>query len=620
MQPGSFLRVGTILAVVVCHPDASQSTAPTAIQQTREAVAGGGTGVFMGRVLDADSKAPIEGAVVSLSQTAGSGTTSEPVLTDEQGRFAFTDLRAGSYQVRARHSGYVDGAYAKRLPDEEPGFDGRPLVLREDERIGDATLLMWKHATISGTVIDEAGEPLVDAPVRVMRRRILAGRPAFDVVTNALRTDDRGIFRAGVLPPGDFIVALPVVVGSMPRPSSSDDPAAMRAVYNSLMGAMRVPGADIGDQDAIFAGHSAGTATLSAFAGIDRDGRPLVYGTKFFPGVTRLSDAALITLRAGEERSGINVQARPVRGVRISGTVVSAGGPPGAQLLRLVPADFAALATDVEIAQARCTPDGRFVFLGVPPGEYSILIDRSEPGARAVLFADTSLAVGNQDVSDVTVPLRPGVHVRGRVRYESAVSAAPPRFSAYIESADGTVPTNQRLQTTQFDAQGAFVTSGRRPGFYVLRVLLSSAPSSRGWFFKGAMLGGRDISVVPVELRDADVADVVLTFSDKPNAEITGVVVGTNGPDASASVIVFPVDRERWTNTGRRPRALMLVGTDSNGRYQISDLPPGEYFVAATATASSTWADPASLQAIAKTATRVQIADGEKKVLDLRLR
>jgi hypothetical protein len=134
------------------------------------------------------------------------------------------------------------------------------------------------------------------------------------------------------------------------------------------------------------------------------------------------------------------------------------------------------------------------------------------------------------------------------------------------------------------------------------------------------MLGGRDISVVPVELRDADVDDVVLIFSDRPNAEISGVVVNTNGPDASASVIVFPVDRERWTNTGVRPRALRLVGTDSRGGYRVSDLPPGEYFVAATATALSTWADPASLQLLARAATRVQLADGEKKALELRLR
>lgn len=617
MQPRFFLRVGILLAIIVCNPDAAQNTAP--IQQTREAASPRGTGVVMGRVLDADSKVPIESAVVSLSLTS-SATSIEPVLTDDEGRFAFYDLGAGSYQLRVRHAGYVDGGYAKRLPDEEPGFDGRPLVLREDERIGDATLLMWKHASISGTVIDEAGEPLVDVPVRVMRRRILAGRPAFDVVVNALRTDDRGIFRAGVLPPGDFIVALPVVVGSMPRPSSSEDSAATRAAYNSSLGAMRVPGADIGDLDAIFAGHSAGTATLSAFAGIDREGRPLVYATTFSPGVTRLSDAALITLRAGEERSGINIQVRPGRGVRIAGTVVSAGGAPGAQLLRLVPADFAALATDIEIAQARCTPDGRFVFLGVPPGEYSILIDRSEPGTPTVLFGDSALIVGDQGVSDVTVPLRPGVHIRGRVRYESTTPVTPPRFSAYIESADGTVPANQRLQTTQIDAQGSFVTTGRRPGLYLLRVLLSSAPSSVGWFFKGAMLGGRDISIVPVELGDADIADVVLTFSDKPNAEISGVVIGANGSDVSASVVVFPVERERWTNTGSRPRALRLIGTDSNGRYQVSDLPPGEYFVAPTATALPTWADPASLQVLARTATRVQLADAEKKVMELRLR
>jgi hypothetical protein len=382
---------------------------------------------------------------------------------------------------------------------------------------------------------------------------------------------------------------------------------------------MRSPGADIGDPDAVFAQHSANAGALSAFAGLNREGRPMVYTTQFFPGGTRLADAALITLRSGEERSGVDFQVRPRPGVRISGTVVPADGTPGAQVLRLVRADFAPMETDIETAQARSDANGGFVFLGVPPGEYAIRIDRAQAGVPTALFADTALTVGDQDVSGVTVPLRAGVHVRGRARYESSAPATPPRFSVYIESADGTVPANLRLQTTHIDAQGGFVTTGRRPGMYLLRVMLSAASSQR-WFFKGAMLGGRDISIVPVELASADVDDVVLRFSDKPNAEITGVVMGANGSDAFASVIVFPVDRERWTNTGSRPRTLRLVGTDSNGRYRASDLPPGEYFVAAVGTASSAWADPTSLQALARSATRIQLADGDKKLLELRVR
>jgi hypothetical protein len=288
-------------------------------------------------------------------------------------------------------------------------------------------------------------------------------------------------------------------------------------------------------------------------------------------------------------------------------------------LLRLVPVDFGALDSDVEIAQATCTADGRFVFLGVPPGEYTIRIDRAPTAVSAVFFADTAVAVGDQDVSGLSVPLRAGLRVRGRVRYDSSTPATPARFSVYIESADGTAPPNLRLQTTQLDSQGGFVTSGRRPGRYLLRVMLSQGSSQR-WFFKGAMLGGRDVSIVPLELRDADVDDVVLTFSEKPNAEIAGLVTGVNGPDASASVIVFPVDRERWTNTGSRPRTLRLVGTDSSGRYRVSDLPPGEYFVASAGTPSSSWSDPTALQTLARMATRVQLADGEKKVQELRVR
>ena len=131
--------------------------------------------------------------------------------------------------------------------------------------------------------------------------------------------------------------------------------------------------------------------------------------------------------------------------------------------------------------------------------------------------------------------LRNGLHVRGRARFEGAASATPPRFGLYIESADGAAPANLTLQTSQVDAQGTFVTTGRRPGSYLLRVMVSAASSSRGWFFKGAMLGGRDISVVPVDLRDADVDDVVLIFSDRPNAEISGVVVNAICPGAKSA-------------------------------------------------------------------------------------
>jgi hypothetical protein len=121
-----------------------------------------GTGLVMGRVVEAESQNPVGGAIVSLGLDNGPSAT--PVLTDDRGRFAFSDLPKGSYTLRAVRDGYVGGAYTQRLPEGEPDRYGWPLVLAEDERLGDVVLRLWKHAAIGGTVVDEAGEPVVGSP------------------------------------------------------------------------------------------------------------------------------------------------------------------------------------------------------------------------------------------------------------------------------------------------------------------------------------------------------------------------------------------------------------------------------------------------------------------------
>ena len=56
---------------------------------------------------------------------------------------------------------------------------------------------LWKGGAITGRVLDEAGEPLVDVAVAAVQRssdgRLLTGPTA--------RTDNRGVYRLGTLTP-----------------------------------------------------------------------------------------------------------------------------------------------------------------------------------------------------------------------------------------------------------------------------------------------------------------------------------------------------------------------------------------------------------------------------------
>ena len=52
--------------------------------------------------------------------------------------------------------------------------------------MGVVTLPMWKHAAISGSIVDEAGEPVIGVPVRVMRRTMPGERRRFINVWGAV--------------------------------------------------------------------------------------------------------------------------------------------------------------------------------------------------------------------------------------------------------------------------------------------------------------------------------------------------------------------------------------------------------------------------------------------------
>jgi hypothetical protein len=62
------------------------------------------------------------------------------------------------------------------------------------------------------------------------------------------------------------------------------------------------------------------------------------------------------------------------------------------------------------------------------------------------------------------------------------------------------------------------------------------------------------------------------------------------------------------------------TATPRDGTFRISNLPAGDYFVlVATDIDPDTLHDPAALEVLAPQAMRVTLADGEKKVQDLKI-
>ena len=156
---------------------------------------GTGTGVVFGQVTEADSNRPVAGAIVSLSLQ---GSQQIRVMADAQGRFGFRDLPSGRFQVTASRAGWVDGAYGRTRPSGPP----LPLMLQDGEKVSGVSVPMWRFASIGGRVVDEAGDPIVNKTVRVLKRTTQGGKLQL-VPDSQDSTDDRGMFRAGMLEPGE---------------------------------------------------------------------------------------------------------------------------------------------------------------------------------------------------------------------------------------------------------------------------------------------------------------------------------------------------------------------------------------------------------------------------------
>ena len=111
-----------------------------------------------------------------------------------------------------------------------------------------------------------------------------------------------------------------------------------------------------------------------------------------------------------------------------------------------------------------------------------------------------------------------------------------------------------------------------------------------------------------------------MTFTDSTSG-LTGTIVNAQGaPHTSAEVIVFPADSDTWQQGYFSSRRVRLIAGTRSGSYVVSDLPAGDYHVAALDESDTEgWEDAGFLERVRRVATRVTIRDGETKTQALKV-
>ena len=620
------------------------------------------TGLVVGRVIDAGTGGAIAGALVEISlppaplvrpqsypfrMAPPAPALSPRVMTGADGRFVFRRLPKGSFLVTVVKPGYLEGAYGRR----RPGGASQTLVLAEGQKVGDVRIYLFRHAAISGMVIDEAGEPAVGIQVRALLRTMVSGRRRFIYAGPPGWTDDRGVYRIHGLLPGDYIVAAVATQVSVAASMARDvRQSGVSPVAIAEIGAATASGGstsmEVGDAVLTLGRSAIGPAPT-------RDGRVFVYPTTFHPNTPNPSHATTFAVGSGEERPGIDLHITPVATRRVSGVLVDADGQIAGIPVRIVAEDADDTPLELEVATTITSRTGTFVFPAVPVGLYSIRVLKVVPvvgraaGATTIIhtgsgatltstdtlpvvpqldllqapvrWATVPLAVGRDDIADLSITLQGGLRATGRVEFEG-VSQKPTgvrltQVPVLVEPARDTsrLPSG----TGRFDSSGQFSAFGLAGGKYLVRV----GGTPPGWYLKSVTYNGREVTETPLDLESTDAVGITFTLTDRLT-EMTGTVRNAAGTsDAGATVVVFPSDAQTWSSSWLNPREFRSARVEPTGAFKISPLPAGDYYVAALPDEiSRDWQEPAFLETLSRVASRVRIAEGEKKAQDLRVR
>jgi hypothetical protein len=602
-----------------------------------------GKSSIAGTVFTTDNPAqPVRHATVTVS--GGGLRTQRQTMTDNGGRFVVADLPAGSFSLSVARPSFISINYGA----SQPGQPGTPIAVTAGERAA-VEVRMPRGAVLSGTVVDQYGRPRPQVRMQALFYRTTGGQRRLQQAgTGSGATDDRGMFRLYGLQAGDYVLRAIV--------SSATDVRMLTTEELRWAQADARPGPST----------APGTAPPAL-------GQTIGFAPIYFPGVPDLAAATTITLNAGEERLGMNFQLQPTPTATIEGLVVEQDGRPAQQTQLTLVSDErmrspSPPAPGTEQSARFDNQTGKFTISGVPPGRYTLVASRTvrpqqmspdmsrglpmpvppvppvPPAAPAAAaragappeagrpntpppppstwWALTQVDVNGQDITGLTVTLQPPLTISGRLVFESPTQTSqidPTRVRISVSMLDSP-PISSSIPSVPANADGTFTLRGAVPGRYRVTASLSSSAGQLPigpWILKSVFANGRESLDAGLEVPTNDVQGVAVTLTDQVT-DLSGTLLNAAGtPTRDYWVMVFSTDRAHWTPQSRRTR---VIRPSQDGRFRFGQWPPGEYYmVAVTDGDQMDLTDRTALEQIAAVALKITLAEGEKKVQDLKL-
>jgi hypothetical protein len=459
--------------------------------------------------------------------------------------------------------GHVELRYGQRHPLDAAA----PIVLRDGERRTRVDFVLPRESIISGTVLDEHGEPLEGIRVWAFQFGRLRNRTT--PVSRALRpsvTDDRGQYRVFGVPPGQHMVA------AMPRAELSE----------------------------------AGTE------------RARGYVSTYYPGTSDALSALAVAVDVGRDAHGVDFSLTPTVLADVSGVARDASGRPVAADVELsVSARSGAVSVDTWRASA--DTGGVFRLRHVPPGDY--VLKAMLEGPRR--FGMQYVTIADREPAPVTVVLAEGATLEGRFVIDARPDANLAGLALTVSPVDfdssptfvARPPMWARQDDGTFRAQGVTGPS---------RLAITGTPACETCYLESARVNGSDAADTPFDfgLTGAVYRGVEIVVSDA-GAAIEGRAIDDRRTTPAYWVVTIPVYRDLWYEGSPRLKAARSA---PDGSFRVTGLPPGDYVVAAVNRfdsmpygGRSELTDTAVLEDLSARGERVSLTRHERRPLELPL-
>jgi hypothetical protein len=490
----------------------------------------------------------------------------------------------GNFQVTGLDASiYSIGASAPSYVPVPREPDGQPSLYR----IGDSvTISLTKGGVITGTVTSPTGEPMVQVPVRATLVRDANGKaPNIPRFPSQRSTDDRGVYRIYGLAAGTYLV---------------------------------------------FAGGAGNYGPANNAYDFD--------APTYAPSSTR-DTAAEVTVRGGEETSGIDIRYRGEAGHAISGAVTGPIAPNSSvsitlmQIINGLP-QVAAFSFQ--------PPNGSgFAFYGVGDGDYALTAQSSSGFNDGMVSEPQRVTVKGAEVTGINLALKPLPSISGHLVLESSVAPEcrnkrKPLFSETLllaqRSGKSTSKEPQLIPNfsgTQMspDKSGKFVLRNLVPGQFSL----SARFFAKYWYLRSiarqtiaaatAKAGGAsrstDVAHNGVSLKLGDRVDGLIVTLAEGAASIRGTVKLAEGVPEKLYVYLIPAEKENAEDVLR----FFSTRVQPDGTFGINNAGPGRYWSIAQLSTNNESQFDAKLRAPDEADTRLQIrgaAEAEKNEVVLK--